>query len=100
MANAILMLLASEGEVWSNANMNDEQQRLAESKRILRQVNRDADHAGFAPIDRLQNHLSANDIDKADPLEVWGTRIGRSLGLVIMVSLLLAIILWFGAAQP
>ncbi len=79
--------------------MTEEQKRLAESQRILRQVNRDSDHAGFTPIDRLQKHLSANDIDKTDPLEVWGTRIGRSLGLVIMISLLLAIILWYGAAQ-
>jgi hypothetical protein len=100
MANVIFMKLVSEHELWSNVPMNEEQKRLAESQRILRQVNRDSDHAGFAPIDRLQNHLSANDIDKADPLEVWGTRFGRSLGLVIMVSLLLAIIVWFGAARP
>jgi hypothetical protein len=80
--------------------MANDQERLTESKRILRQVNRESDQPGFAPIDRLQNHLSANDIDKTDPLEVWGTRIGRSLGLVIMISLLLAIIVWFGAAQP
>lgn len=79
--------------------MNDEQDRLAQSKRILRQVERDSDHPGFSPMDRLQRHLSAHDIETDDKLEVWGTRIGRGLGLLIMMFLLLAIILWFGAAK-
>ncbi len=80
--------------------MNEEQDRLAQSKRILRQVNRDADHPGLRGIDRLQDHLSAHDVDSNDPIAVWGTRIGRGLGLLVMVFLLLAVILWFGAAKP
>lgn len=79
--------------------MSEEQDRLAQSKQILRQVNRDSDHPGFSTMDRLQNHLSARDIQANDRLEVWGTRIGRSLGLLIMIFLLLAIIVWFGAAS-
>ena len=80
--------------------MSEEQDRLAESQRILRQVNRDADQPGFRGVDRLKYHLSANDTDANDPIEVWGTRIGRSLGLLIMVFLLLLIIIWYGATQP
>lgn len=93
-------LLACRMNLWSNSHMSDEQDRLAQSKRILRQVERDSDHPGFAPMAHLQRHLSATDVNGEDRLEVWGTRIGRGLGLLIMVFLLLAIIVWFGAAKP
>lgn len=39
-------------------------------------------------------------MEDRDPIEVWGTRIGRGLGLLITVFLLLAIIVWFGASLP
>ncbi|MGL4488029.1 MAG: hypothetical protein ACRCU5_01110 [Rhizobiaceae bacterium] len=80
--------------------MNEDDKRLAESKRILRQVDRDSDQPGFRGVHKLEEHFSAKDADANDPIEVWGTRIGRGLGLVIMMSLLLTVILWFGAAQP
>jgi hypothetical protein len=80
--------------------MSEEQDRLEESKRILRQVNRDADNPGFRGIDRLHDHLSAHDVDANDPIELWGTRIGRGFGLLVMVFLLLFVIVWFGAAKP
>jgi hypothetical protein len=80
--------------------MNNDEKRVAESKRILRQVNRESDQPGFPGADRLHKHLSAKDVDSDDPIEVWGTRIGRGLGLLIALFLLLAIIVWFGAARP
>jgi hypothetical protein len=79
--------------------MSEDQERLAESQRILRQVNRDSDHPGFARMDRLQDHLSAKDVSTDDPVDVWGTRIGRSLGLLIMVFALVAILVWSGIAR-
>jgi hypothetical protein len=80
--------------------MNEDQERLAESKRILRQVNRDADTPGFRAFDRLEEHLAAKDVDANDRIEVWGTRIGRGVGLLVFVFLLLTTVLWFGAAKP
>lgn len=38
--------------------------------------------------------------DENDPVELWGTRIGRGLGFLVMIFLLLAIIVWLGEARP
>jgi hypothetical protein len=35
-----------------------------------------------------RDHISANDADASDPIEYWGTRIGRVLGLVLCAFLL------------
>lgn len=37
--------------------------------------------------DRARNHMSAADKDEDDRIEVWGTRIGRGLGLVFAIGL-------------
>lgn len=64
-----------------------------ESRRILERMERESSametmvQRGFS---RTASHLSAHDADKADPVEVWATRIGRVLGLFIT----LAIIVW------
>jgi len=39
--------------------------------------------------DRARNHLSAGDKDEDDRIEVWGTRIGRGLGLVFAIGLVI-----------
>ncbi len=80
--------------------MNKDDERLAESKRILQQVERESDHRAFRGINDLEDRLSPKKVDANDRIEVWGTRIGRGLGLLIALFLLLAIILWFGAARP
>ena len=64
-----------------------------ESRRILDRMERESSametmvQRGFS---RTANHLSAHDADKTDPIEIWATRIGRVLGLLIT----LAIIVW------
>ncbi len=40
------------------------------------------------------------DEDNDDPIELWGTRIGRGLGFLITIGIILAIIVWLGAAKP
>jgi hypothetical protein len=40
------------------------------------------------------------DEDKDDPIELWGTRIGRGLGFLMTIGIILAIIVWLGAARP
>ena len=84
--------MAPSPKIWSLPGMQKDDDNLAESNRILRQVNRESDGAPFGGPDAPR----AQD----DPLDRLGTRIGRGLGLILTVSLLLAIILWFDAAKP
>jgi hypothetical protein len=39
------------------------------------------------------------DNDENDPIELWGTRIGRGLGFLITIGIILAIIVWLGAER-
>ncbi|MBB2973405.1 hypothetical protein [Mesorhizobium sp. RMAD-H1] len=60
-----------------------------QARRILERVNREssADHGMVARgIERTKKHLSAADADQADSIEVWGTRIGRALALLLIVA--------------
>ncbi|MGB6120097.1 MAG: hypothetical protein WBF87_17920 [Mesorhizobium sp.] len=60
-----------------------------ESRRILARIERDADTgAGFVmrQSNRLRDHLSAADKDADDPIERWGTMIGRSIAIVALVG--------------
>jgi hypothetical protein len=72
--------------------MQQDEKNQAESRRILDRVNREADGAPFGGI-----HGPA---PEDDPLDRLGTRIGRGLGLLVSIFLLLAIIVWFGAQAP
>lgn len=40
------------------------------------------------------------DNDENDPIELWGTRIGRGLGLLMTIGIILGLIVWLGAARP
>jgi hypothetical protein len=63
-----------------------------ESRRILDRVAREADTSGFAIVgrtaERARDHFSAADADHNDWAELWGTRIGRTIGIVAIVALL------------
>ncbi|GAB4543771.1 MAG: hypothetical protein Tsb0019_42530 [Roseibium sp.] len=39
--------------------------------------------------DRARDHLSAADKDDDDRIEVWGTRIGRGLGVLFAIGLVI-----------
>ena len=39
--------------------------------------------------DRAQKHMSAADKNANDPVEIWGTRIGRVAGLIFAVGLVI-----------
>ena len=62
-----------------------------ESRLILKGIAGETEpgHASFATraARRAQDHLTAADADPADRIETWGTRIGRVLGMVIMIGL-------------
>jgi len=62
----------------------------AESRRILARVAREAHSGGLLghAMGRTRDHLKAADADQADWAEVWGTRIGRTIGAVALCVLL------------
>lgn len=70
----------------------DERQR--EARQILDRIEREAASGTngilMRGVERTAHHLSAHDADKSDKIEVWATRLGRMLGLLLM----LAIIVW------
>ncbi|WP_192249658.1 hypothetical protein [Mesorhizobium silamurunense] len=63
-----------------------------ESRRILERVARETAPGGTSFVARAakdaRDHVTAADTDRSDPIEYWGTRIGRTLGLIIAIGLL------------
>jgi hypothetical protein len=68
-------------------------ERTRESQRILRGIAHETEPGGAGFLTRTardaRDHFGAADIDRADGIEYWGTRIGRVLGLVIAVALMI-----------
>ncbi|MEO0328605.1 MAG: hypothetical protein AAF217_08410 [Pseudomonadota bacterium] len=62
-----------------------------EAKRILERVAQDSETVGTSSMrrvaERVKNHVNANDADQEKWAEIWGTRIGRGLGLIFFVVL-------------
>lgn len=65
-------------------------ERARESRRILERVARDSETIGrssFARVaNRLRDHFSG-DAEKDDAAEIWGKRIGRTLGAIAFAFL-------------
>ena len=62
-----------------------------QSRRILERVAQESETVGTSSFkrvaDRVKDHMEASDAPDDDPIEVWGTRIGRGLGLIFFVFL-------------
>lgn len=76
------------------ASPNDQDsERQEEAKRILERVKQDSETAGTSSMqrvaDQMREHIGAADADQSDWAELWGTRIGRGLGLVFFVFLVI-----------
>ncbi|TGQ43896.1 MULTISPECIES: hypothetical protein [unclassified Mesorhizobium] len=65
----------------------------SESRRIIERVERETGPGGTSFVARIakgaRDHATAADADRSDPIEIWGTRIGRALGLLIAIGLLI-----------
>jgi len=65
----------------------------AKSKRILERVAQESETIGTSSVkrvaERVKGHLSAEDTDENEWAELWGKRIGRTLGLVFVVVLII-----------
>jgi ferric-dicitrate binding protein FerR (iron transport regulator) len=71
-----------------------EQDREKEAKAALERVARDSETIGASSLARMGRHVGdhfagrdAMDAEGADPVEVWGRRIGRALSLVGVIAL-------------
>ena len=71
-------------------------ERQEDARRILNQIKGETDPTGITTprsmLGRAEAHFSGRDAPDDDPIELWGRRIGRGLGLVMLVVLI--IILW------
>ncbi|RWK37998.1 hypothetical protein [Mesorhizobium sp.] len=66
-----------------------------ESRRIIERVARETDPASVARTAKgARDDVTAADADRADPIEYWGTRIGRALGLIVGIGLLIWLVLF------
>ncbi|MEK1887458.1 MAG: hypothetical protein AAAB35_07725 [Phyllobacterium sp.] len=70
----------------------DNRQPDTESRRILDRIERESAVHGNPIVTRAKRHFSAEDADAADPIELWGTRIGRLLGLLVLIAMFIWLI--------
>lgn len=69
------------------ADRKKDQQQHAEAHRILQRVGDETVSGGLSFVDRTKGHFSARDADASDPVEILGTRIGRFLGLLVVIAM-------------
>ncbi len=79
----------------------DDVERQAQARRILRQISEESEGRGRSVLDRAagraRHHLGAADVDRGDWAEYWGTRIGRSLGAIFLVGAIAWLIVYLAA---
>lgn len=72
--------------------MSGDEERQRESRRILERMQAQTDGGAMMAVQRTakrgQDHLAASDADQTDRIEVWGTRIGRGISLLLLVGLI------------
>ena len=76
---------------------DDEQTR--EAQRILKRMSAESDGSAMKIVSRTaargRDHFGAADADENDWVEVWGTRIGRAISLILFLGLILYLGLFF-----
>lgn len=74
----------------------DIQDSEVESKRILERVAQESETVGTSSTkrvaERVKGHLGANDVGQNEWAELWGTRIGRTLGAIFVVFLIVYLV--------
>lgn len=81
----------------------DDDEERAESRRILKRVSQEAEAVGGRlamerVAGRARDHLSAKGVDRGDWAEYWGTRIGRALGALFLLAMIVWLVLFL--ARP
>lgn len=70
-----------------------------ESKRILARVDSQEGNLLGRAAQRLDNHLNASDAPQDDPVEVWGTRIGRTIALAFTLMVIAYALVWLFSSR-
>lgn len=72
-----------------------DEERERESRRIIERMKQEGESGGVSFLARtaqsVHDHVTATDADQSDRIEYWGTRIGRTIGLLAVVI----IMAWF-----
>lgn len=76
------------------ASRHEKERKQAEqARRDINRLGAESDTIGTSAAARMatkiESRFKASDIDPNDPIEVWGTRIGRGLGLIFAIGLAL-----------
>jgi len=79
----------------------EDEARAKEASETLARVARESETIGGSAVKRVARHFAGTDAPagpngRRDAIEVWGRRIGRAIGLVIVVYLALSLIGQFG----
>ena len=73
--------------------MAERRDQDSESRRIIERVANEGGLGATSLASRVakgaRDHITPPGADQTDPIEVWGTRIGRTLGLVFALGLLI-----------
>ncbi|MHB2168393.1 hypothetical protein [Alsobacter sp. R-9] len=72
-----------------------EEERAEEARRTLERLSAETETVGHSALARAARHFGANDAPEGDRIELWGRRIGRSLGLVFALYLIWTIVQYF-----
>ncbi len=67
------------------ATANDD--RTGEAQRILDRAHRESAAVADTLLSRAAGHLKADDAAGQDSTEVWGRRVGRTLGVIAAIAL-------------
>ena len=82
----------------SDRFVTDERHREREARRILDRVAQESEGGAAALLSsttqRVRDHVAAADADPQDRIEVLGTRIGRSIGLLLTLAVIIALALY------
>jgi hypothetical protein len=79
----------------------EDEVRAKEASEALARVSRDSETIGGSAVKRAVRHFAGDDAPKGaegrrDSIEIWGRRIGRAIGLLIVVYLALSLISQYG----
>lgn len=76
----------------------DDEENAREAMRVLDRVSRESETLATSSLARIarqaSDHMAGADADQHDPAEVWGRRVGRSMGVVAAIVLLVMLIQW------
>ncbi|HEX2725604.1 MAG TPA: hypothetical protein VHN20_07275 [Beijerinckiaceae bacterium] len=71
--------------------MASDDERARESREALERAARESETIGGSALgragQRMSDHFAAKDAGDADPIELWGRRIGRALSLIGVIGL-------------